>query len=82
MTAPQNVEHAVYLNTPPPLPTHTHFQPLHKSTNKFFLTKIYMYMHMYSKVSIYMIEVDVQVQKALQFLCMKGNNSHLKIYKH
>lgn len=35
MTAPQNVEHAVYL-PPTPTPQHTHFEPLHKSTNNFF----------------------------------------------
>lgn len=79
MTSTRNLEHAVYmyLHTTPPLP----FQPLRKSTNNFFDSNINMYMHTWSVLAmfLYILEVHVQMQKALQFLCMKGNNSHFKI---
>lgn len=50
MTAPENVEHAVYL---PPTP---HFQPLHKSTNNFFFdNNIHVHVYMYPQsFSIYL----------------------------
>lgn len=79
MTSTRNLEHAVYmhLHTPPPFP----FNPYASQLTIFFDSNINMYMHTWSVLAmfLYILEVHVQMQKALQFLCMKGNNSHFKI---
>lgn len=79
MTSHQNLEHAVYmyLHTPPHFP----FNPYASQLTIFLDSNIYMYMLIWfvQEMFLYILEVHVQMQKALQFLCMKGNNSHFKI---
>lgn len=80
MTSTRNLEHAVYmyLHTPPP---NFPFNPYASQLTIFLDSNIYMYMLIWcvQEMFLYILEVHVQMQKALQFLCMKGNNSHFKI---
>lgn len=81
MTSHQNLEHAVYMYLHTPPPPNFPFNPYASQLTIFLDSNIYMYMLIWfvQEMFLYILEVHVQMQKALQFLCMKGNNSHFKI---
>lgn len=54
MTAPENVEHAVYLPPPPSPPPNTHtLNPYTNQLTIFLDNNIHVHVYMYPKVSVY-----------------------------